>query len=308
MTERPYEDADMPGLQDRFASWIAEAGRCSYDHIGELVPRIYENLRGRRPVGELVHLWEADAQIVGLTICARFGDAFDVFAAPFLRGTSAEVQMLESAAKTTARYMAAAEAGSHVLTDVCSADTQRVRLLTELGFEKFRRWHHGRQRELADPIDVPGLPHGFVVRRARLDDGDELAGVRNDSFDDNWTGDQYRSQVMEKPGYDAAREIIAVSPDGRIAAFADYWADALNRTGHFEPVGTHREFRRLGLARAVMLHAMREMRTLGMRTVTINHDAGNLAAGKLYEALGFRVTKVTFGFRGPAEMFSARAQ
>jgi RimJ/RimL family protein N-acetyltransferase len=30
------------------------------------------------------------------------------------------------------------------------------------------------------------------------------------------------------------------------------------------------------------------MRALGMRTVTVNHDAENLAAGKLYEALGLR--------------------
>jgi len=297
VTVRPYEDADMPGLQHTFASWIAEAGRCGYDHVGELLPRIYENLRGRRPVGELVHLWEADGQIVGLAICLRFGEVFDVFTAPSLRGTSAEVLMLQSAARTTARYMAGAEVGSHVLTEVSSDDDERVRLLTDLGFEKFRGWHHGRQRGLADPSDVPRLPRGFAVRSARLDDAGELAGVRNHSFGDDWTGGQYRAQVMEKPGYDAAREIIAVSPEGRIAAFADYWTDALNKTGHFEPVGTHREFRRLGLARAVMLHAMREMRALGMRTVTLNHDAGNRAAGKLYETLGFEITGTTFGFR-----------
>jgi ribosomal protein S18 acetylase RimI-like enzyme len=297
MAVRPYEDADMPRLLDTFASWIAEAGCCGYDHIGELVPRIYENLRGRCPVGELVHLWEADAQIAGLTICLRSGDTFDVFTAPSLRGTSAEVQMLKSAAGTTARYMAGAGAGPHVLTEVFSNDTERVRLLAELGFRKFRTWHHGRQREFAGPVGVPLLPRGFLVRGGRPDDADMLADARNHSFGDNWTGDQYRSQVMEKPGYDAAREIVAVSPDGRIAAFADYWTDALNKTGHFEPVGTHREFRRLGLARVVMLHAMKEMRALGMSTVTVNHDAENVAAGKLYEALGFEITGVTSGYR-----------
>jgi ribosomal protein S18 acetylase RimI-like enzyme len=220
------------------------------------LPRVYENLRGRRPVGELVHLWEADSRIVGLTICLRSGDTFDVFTAPSLRGMFAEVQMLESAAGTTAQYMAGADASPHVLTEVFSDDTERVRLLAEHGFEKFRRWHCGRQRELAHPIDTPRLPRGFIVRSARLNDADELVSVRNHSFDDDWTSDQYRSQVMVKPGYDVAREIVAVSPDGRIAAFTDYWTDAMNKTGHFEPVGTHREFRRLGLARAVMLHAI----------------------------------------------------
>lgn len=297
MTMRPYQDADMPRLQEAFASWIAEAGRCGYDHVGELVPRIYENLRGRRPVGDLVQLWEAQAGIAGLTICFRSGEAFDVFTAPSLRGTAAEAQMLEFAAVTTALHMAGAAAGAHVLTEVCGGDTERARLLTELGFGKFRTWHHRRQRELAGLVDMPRPPHGFTVRGARRGEAGELASVRNHSFGDDWTGNQYRSQVMEKPGYDVAREIVAVSPDGKFAAFADYWTDALNKTGHFEPVGTHRDFRRLGLARAVMLHAMEEMRASGMRTVTVNHDAANLAAAKLYERLGFQVTTATSGFR-----------
>jgi hypothetical protein len=58
---RPYTDADLPMLQRTVAGWIASAGRCGYDHIGELPHRIYENLRGRRPVGELIHVWADDA-------------------------------------------------------------------------------------------------------------------------------------------------------------------------------------------------------------------------------------------------------
>ncbi|MFC7722501.1 hypothetical protein [Nonomuraea recticatena] len=87
LTMRPYSDADLPVLQDTFARWIAEAGRCGYDHVGELPHRIYENLRGRRPVGSLVHLWEDASRIVGLAVNLRFGSAFDVFAAPSLRGS-----------------------------------------------------------------------------------------------------------------------------------------------------------------------------------------------------------------------------
>jgi ribosomal protein S18 acetylase RimI-like enzyme len=294
---RPYTDADMPRLLETVAAWIAEAGRCGYDHIGELPHRIYENLRGRRAVGNLVHLWEADNNIVGLAINLRFGSAFDVFTAPSLRGTPAELEMLRVASDTTARYMDGSAGGAYVLTDVFSCDATRAQLLAQLGFERFRTWDYVNERDLTDPIAEPRVPDGFVVRSARMDDADQLAVARNHSFGEDWTGDLYRSAVMEKPGYDPGREIVVESPEGRIAAFSVYWIDERNKFGHFEPVGTHRDFQRLGLARAAMLYAMRQMAALGMRSVTVNHNAENVAALKLYESIGFRKQYETYGFR-----------
>jgi hypothetical protein len=86
MGVRPYSDTDMPRLQDTVAGWIAEAGSCGYDHIGELPHRIYENLHGRGPVGDLVQLWDDPDGLAGLAISMQMGVAFDVLAAPRLRG------------------------------------------------------------------------------------------------------------------------------------------------------------------------------------------------------------------------------
>jgi ribosomal protein S18 acetylase RimI-like enzyme len=184
-----------------------------------------------------------------------------------------------------------------VLTDVFSCDLTRVRLLTQLGFERFRVWDYVNERDLDEPFDEPDVPDGFIMRGTRMSDAGQLAIARNHSFEEDWTGELYRSAVMEKPGYDPAREIVAQSPDGRIAAFTVYWVDERNKIGHFEPVGTHRDFHRRGLARAVMLHAMRQMKALGMATVTVNHNAENLAALKLYKSLGFTKRYETYGFR-----------
>jgi mycothiol synthase len=290
-----YTDADMPRLQETVAAWIAEAGRCGYDHIGELPHRIYENLRGRRPVGDLVHIWEDASGIAGLAINLRFGCAFDVFTSPTLRGTPAESEMLRVGYETTARHMAADEA--YVLTDLFDCDTTRIDLLVRLGFEHFRTWDDVNERDLDEPIAAPAVPDGFVLRRARPGDAEGLATARNHAFQEDWTGKRYRTEVMEKPGYDPDREIVAESPDGTIAAFTVYWMDDRNKIGHFEPVGTHPDFQRRGLARAVMSHAMVRMRDLGMTTVTVNHDAENLAARTLYESLGFTKKHETYGFR-----------
>jgi mycothiol synthase len=304
---RPYSDEDLPQLLDTVAGWIGKAGRCGYDHIGELPHRIYENLRGRRPVGDLVQLWEAGDGIAGVAISLRFGVAFDVLAAPALRGSQAERRMLLSAYQTTAALMDP-QAGPFVLTDVFDCDTARIRLLTDLGFEHFRSWDHVRERPLRDPVETAGSGHGYLLRSARPHDAGQLAAARNQSFGEDWTGELYRSAVMEKPGYDPAREIVAEAADGRIAAFAVYWVDQRNKTGHFELVGTHRDFRRQGLARAVMLEAMRQMRELGITLVTVHHLAGNVAARRLYESLGFEQRYLTLGFRRRSPQLPAPGQ
>ncbi|WP_157641484.1 GNAT family N-acetyltransferase [Longispora albida] len=292
MRVRGYRDEDFPAVVEAVAGWIAAAGRAGYDHVGEIPHRIYENLRGRYPVGDVVRLWADEGGIAGLAICRRFGNAFDVFTAPRLRGTEAEAAMIRHAVEVTA----AGTSEEYVLTDVWDSDAARVEVLERLGFEYFRVWDDIRERDLARLPPVSTVDR-YVVRSATLDDAGQLAEARNQSFGEDWTGRQYRDAVMTKPGYDPAREIVAVTADGRVAAYTVWWSDPVNGIGHFEPVGTHREFQRQGLGRAVMLHAMHAMRAAGLTRVTVNHNAENVPAEALYTSLGFVGSGRTLGFK-----------
>ncbi|HEY8457343.1 MAG TPA: GNAT family N-acetyltransferase [Actinopolymorphaceae bacterium] len=292
MQVRPFRDEDLERLQETVPAWIAQAGRCAYDHVGELPHRIYDNLRGRS-IGDLVCIWEDGTSVVGVAIVGRFGNAFDVFTAPTHRGSDAELEMLRHAAEVTEQVTRE----EWVLTDLFDCETTRMDLLERLGFVRFRVWDHVTERSLAEgEVAEPTVPKGFLVRRATYDDAEQLAVARNLCFGQDWTGSQYRTGFMEKT---SGREIVAQAPDGRIAAFTVYWTDPLNLIGHFEPVGTHPDFRRRGLARAVMLQGMREMTEAGMRQVTVNHAADNTSAGRLYRSLGFTVTHETYGYRRP---------
>lgn len=272
---------------------------CGYDHIGELPHRIYENLRGRQPIGELVHIHKNSGEMVGVTIALRFGSAFDVFVAPEFRGTSLERDLIEHAAANTSRFIGADE--PYVLTDAFSCDSRRLEALVAAGFEHFRTWDNVNTCDLTQPLPLPQIAtvEGLVVRSATHADAEQLAIAHNSAFDDSWTGDLYLTEVMQKPGYAPEREIVTATPDGRIASFAVYWMDHKNKVGHFEPVGTHKDFQRKGLARAAMVEAMHQMKAAGMESVTVNHDAENLAAMKLYEGLGFKKRYETYGFRRP---------
>jgi len=298
ITARRYTDEDLPPLQVALGSWIREAGDCGYCHVGEIPQRIYQGIHDLPPVAELVQLWEEDSDIVGFALNLRFENAFEVYTSPAYRGTDVERIMLQAAAESTLRLIQqAGRDQTSVIIDVWDCDTIRRQLLNQLGFEAYRVWGYLTERSLAEPFPIPQLAEGFAIRAATMDDFEQLAAVRNASFGSDLRSEDYRDGVMGKPGYLPEREIVVVAPEGRFAAFTMTWLAELNRVGLFEPVGTHPEFRRRGLGRALMLYAMRKMKRLGMETVMVGHDATNLPATALYRSLGFRHKYTTLGYK-----------
>lgn len=79
-----------------------------------------------------------------------------------------------------------------------------------------------------------------------------------------------------------------VAPDGSFAAFAIAWHDEVNHIGSLEPVGTHPNHRRKGLGKAVVLHAMHQMKDAGMQWATVANEGSNEASRALYQSCGFK--------------------
>jgi ribosomal protein S18 acetylase RimI-like enzyme len=68
------------------------------------------------------------------------------------------------------------------------------------------------------------------------------------------------------------------------------WLDEANKTVEFEPVGTHPDYRRLGLGRAMLLHGMHQARAAGAThaTVACLGAPRHPEARGLYYSVGFR--------------------
>ena len=150
-------------------------------------------------------------------------------------------------------------------------------------------WTQLNERDLSD-VEQPVLPAGFRYRTA-ADAGPEAA-VR--AHVDAWSPTAYTAQsyedVRRAPGYRGDLHVLVEAPDGTMACSTIMWLDELNRTVEFEPVGTHPDYRRLGLARAMMLHGMRLARAAGAThaTVVCLGAAGHPKARGLYYGVGFR--------------------
>lgn len=274
---RPYRDAnDLARLQQYNAAQIAQQPR-GWLHPGDIPHRLFNVGRRHKPA-DLLRLWEDDAgAIIGWALV--------------IPQQSFEVQSHDAAVIVEAlAWVETSQAlGS---TEIWDDDTFRAALFARHGFapDPNALPYAVTLRALDDLPPVPRLPEGFSLRAAAgVHEAAALAAVHAGSFGSQWTPALY-AQVMAAPGYAAEREFIVVAPDGRFAAFAVTWHDTLNKLGYFEPVGTHADFRRLGLARALMIHAMHAMRAAGMTQVSVVHEAAeeNPASAALYAGLGFK--------------------
>jgi len=99
-----------------------------------------------------------------------------------------------------------------------------------------------------------------------------------------------RRYLTKVPLYDRRFDLAVFMPDGRLAAYCLGWYDEQNKTGEFEPVGTHPEYRRRGLAAAVCAAVLARFRAVGGERAVVNArgDAAYPAPKALYESLGFR--------------------
>ncbi len=140
------------------------------------------------------------------------------------------------------------------------------------------------KRRPTDPDQVDG----YVLFGVSLDgDLGRRVEVHRAAFDPSrLTTDRYAS-VMAMPLYRPELDVVAVAPDGMFASFCLTWYDPHIRVGLFEPVGTHPDHRRLGLAAAVCREALRRLAAVGAEWALVLAHANEPGPNRLYESLGF---------------------
>ncbi|WP_280727119.1 GNAT family N-acetyltransferase [Kitasatospora sp. MAA4] len=150
-------------------------------------------------------------------------------------------------------------------------------------------WTQLNERDLTD-VEQPVLPDGFRFRTA--DEAGPEAAVR--AHVDAWPSSAYTARsyedVRRTAAYRGDLHVLVEAADGTMAASTIMWLDRANRTVEFEPVATHPDYRRLGLARSMMLYGMRLARAAGAThaTVVCLGAPGRPRARGLYYGLGFR--------------------
>jgi predicted N-acetyltransferase YhbS len=143
------------------------------------------------------------------------------------------------------------------------------------------------------PISRPTLAKGYALREVRPDDESDcqsLADLLNAAFKRTChTAGEYAAFAVNSPSYRSDLELVAEAPDGSIAALVGMIYDEINRYGLFEPVATHPNHLRKGLASALMFEGLHRVKALGATHAYVE-TGDQVATNKLYEYVGFPET------------------
>ena len=291
-TDRAYRGAnDLAEMQHALSNWIKESGSCGYEHVGDIPHRMYSGVRSRYPLDEIIRLWDVEGSLEGFAMIYPGHNEFDIRISPKYRSNTLEREVLRWAT-TEMRTLMDREGKKEkaVMTDAYTCDTQRIKCLVELGYEPKEEPRLNLYERLLDAsLPEAKLPDGYAIRSATGEiDAAQLAAVHNAAFGSNWTEQAYVNEVMQKPGYDPNLEHVVVTPNGTFAAFCITWLDSVNGIGLFEPVGTHNDYQRKGLGRALLSYGLRFMKERGMRKAQVSSGIDNRASNGLYQAVGFK--------------------
>jgi ribosomal protein S18 acetylase RimI-like enzyme len=171
-------------------------------------------------------------------------------------------------------------------TTVYDYDQQRADLLTQRGYRCLGLAGYKRRCALDRPIPAGELPPGYKVRPVAEDEMEAWAAVVNAAFDSSLNTAERCRSWLQAPTNRRDLNLAAVAPDGTFASFAIVWLDEANAIGMFEPVGTHPDYRRRGLAKAVLCDGLRRLRALGASMAYVGCGTG-IAVTRLYESAGF---------------------
>jgi ribosomal protein S18 acetylase RimI-like enzyme len=299
-SSRLYEsEQDLQQMQDLLMGARARSDDWHFWHVGELAWNFFMIACHLDP-REHIRLWHDRAgKLAGYAMLGE-DPAFDWQVSPEFEWTGIETEAIAWAESRLAelRGLDAQGWGGNLVSISRQDNRRRISFLEQHGFRLGEYAEINFLRSLDEPVPESIIPTGCQVRGIMPEAGEisNRAGAQREVWRP-WTvgnvSDEDYARFMRLPCYYPQLDVVAVAPDGGIAAYVNSWIDPVNRIGDFGPVGARPAFRRRGLTRGVLLEGLRRMQAHGMDCVIVSTGVENTPAIRLYESIGFkRVNKV----------------
>jgi len=165
----------------------------------------------------------------------------------------------------------------------------RELLLAELGYQKGEIAGYLRLRPVDLPIPDADYPERYEIRSiAGKSDYNQLTTVIRLVFGHGeWFNAEVYEEITRCSFYKQDLDLVAVAPDGTFASFCTFRMDPISRITDLEPMGTHPNHRRLGLAKALIFEGFKLAMKYNPTLFYIGGAANTLAANRLYDSVGF---------------------
>ena len=189
----------------------------------------------------------------------------------------------------------AREKGRRLFSGSWMSNEPLLRELERRGFGLIRHSHR-MEIDLDEPTLDPIWPEGIDVRTFRPGEERTFYEIQQETFEDSWEPieepyDKWAHWLLEPPAFVPELWFLALAGD-EPAGFAICHPHPGNpELGWVRGLGVRRAWRRRGVGRALLLHALAEFRRLGLGRAGLGVDAESLTgANRVYEQAGMHVS------------------
>lgn len=295
---QPYDPSDLQAMI-RFCQSLRQKGQVIYPIAADLHEELADPL-----VQASARLWEdTEQRLVGFAYVNRYQNLVDAFDVRFLT-PSLEAELVAWAVAAVQERNQATGETQTLDASALESDTRRISFLERHGFTRQAESSLLLACSLAGEIPFPALPDGFTIRplsgEAELE---AYVALHRAAFGTGNMSVAYRQAIMDAPDYLPELDLVAVAPDGKLAGFCvcQIFPDDTPRAGGrkegwTDPLGTHPDYRRLGLAKALVLTGMRLLKERGRDTALLGTSSENIAMQTLAKSLGYWIASNTLWF------------
>jgi mycothiol synthase len=297
---RPYRsESDRQAMKELLIAGRQANNGTYYIHNGDLdLWLFYPPLDG--DFWNNIYLWDdpgVPGRLLGWVLLSADSVGFDVYVQPELRGSSEWIEMYTWAEEKAAQIARAKDKKKVSVLWIRHDDDVLCDHFNSRGYRLAQGMLH-LTRRLPEFIPNQDTKGEYVVRSCKGES--EVANramTQHKVFGSRAPFEAYLERYknfMRSPVYDRDLDVVAEASGGQIGAFCTVWTDRVNQVGLFEPVGTHPDFQREGLGKAVMLEGLRRLQERGMKRAIVSTYEDNSPAISFYESLGFH-TEFTLG-------------
>ena len=201
--------------------------------------------------------------------------------------------------------------GKHPFLYVTShnADQQRLNFFKRYQFTQRPESIIHMACSLDSALPEPSIPNGFTIRSVTGEaEAAAVAALHRAAFGTPHMTTERRLHMMRSHSYDPDMDLVAVTPDGTLAAYAMGQGGDSNVTedvSYADLFATHPAFRSCGLAQALMHIIVKRLQTKGYQVAKLSTDSDNQAMQRVAQTVGFRITGTTLRFQRPVQTEAA---
>jgi len=271
-------DNDIQAVRDLIACQVSEFTIADFEeHM--LVPTVRDTVR----------IWRDAQKTIGFAYIDEYNNLwFETdMGSPFLE--ELESQIIEWGASCLKNRNQETGVANRLDCSCNANNVHRMHLLKKMNFipEEIRTLRYSRP--LHEPVLLPPLPDGFLIRPVRGEDEvPSLVSLHRAAFGTNNMTVEQRLAMMRTSTYLPEMDLVAVAPGNVLAAFTVCgFDDPEEKVGYTDPIGTHPSYQRMGLAQAVVSTGMQLLKNVGAVRVELGTSSENVAMQKLADKLGF---------------------